>query len=55
MKKLTAHIYKIEIANNPFDSVHMEVMKPVFPPENPDQLREDIDYDSMIVGMISRL
>ena len=45
MKKLTDHLYKFEIANNKFDVVHMELMKSAFPPENPDQLREDIDYD----------
>ena len=45
VKKLTDHLYKIEIANNKFDVVHMELMKSAFPPKNPDQLREDIDYD----------
>ena len=44
VKKLTDHLHKIELANNKFDIVHMELMKSAFPPENPDQLREDIDY-----------
>ena len=46
VKKLTDHLYKIEIANNKFYIVHMELMKSLFPREIPDQIRKDIDYDS---------
>ena len=42
---LTDHLYKIEIANNKFYIVHMELMKSAFPREIPDQIRKVIDYD----------
>ena len=45
VKKLTDHLYKMELANSKFDNVHLELVKSACPPENPDQLREDIDYN----------
>ena len=45
VKKLTDHLYKIKIAENKFDTVHMELMKSAPPSENPDQVENDVDYD----------
>ena len=45
VKKLTDHLYKIQIGENKFDTVHMELMKSASPPESPSEVRIDDKYD----------
>ena len=45
VKKLTDHLYKIQIGENKFDTVHMELMKSASPPETLDEVKSDDNYD----------